>query len=366
MKSEIEGKKYWIALNMTPRLTPNRFHLLLENFQDPKKVWAASENELQRIPGFKKFAKSFCQNRAKVNLDKELEEIEANNLRIVTLEDEHYPSTLKNLSTPPPVLYLKGEYTKQDELALAIVGTRRCTPYGKLAAEKIAKELTKAGFTIVSGMAVGIDSAAHKGALAGHGRTIAVLGSGFSHIYPRENLDLMKRIVDCGCVISEFYTDFWPTKWSFPQRNRVISGLARGTLVAEAPQKSGALITAKLALEQGKEVFAIPGSINNENSRGTHKLIKEGAKLVENIRDIIEEFPYLKTILEDRSPESKEKPPLSNQEEEVLEALSYQPVHIDEVIESTGLTVTQISSVLLSLQMKDLIREVQGKRYVKL
>lgn len=366
MNGENKTKKYWIALNMISSITPEKIHILLDHFLNPKKIWAASRKKLESIPGFETSAKTFCQHRKAVDIEKELKEIKKRNIRVLTLEDEDYPNPLRSLASPPPVLYLKGDYSKEDEFSLAVVGTRRCTSYGKLTAQKLSKELARLGFTIVSGMALGVDTSAHRGALKAEGRTIAVLGSGFGHIYPRENLGLMGKIADSGCVFSEFSTDSHPARWTFPQRNRIISGLTRGTLVVEAPQRSGALITANLALEQGREVFAVPGNINNENSTGTHRLIKDGAKLVESIRDIIEEFPDLKTILDERPPTTKDKLKLSTQEEKVMQALSFEPIHIDEVIEKTGLEVSEISKIILRLQMKELIGEVRGKRYVKL
>ncbi len=366
MNKEANKAKYWIALNMISNLSPKKFHLLLTHFSNLRKIWTASKKELKTLPGFERSADSFIQNREKIDPDKEMQAIEKRGLKVLTLDHSDYPGPLRGLPTPPPVLYMKGQYKKEDELALSIVGTRRCTPYGKLTAEKLAKELASMGFTIVSGMALGIDTHAHKGALMGGGRTIAVLGSGFEHIYPSSNLGLMKRIAQSGCVFSEFPITHRPAKWTFPQRNRVISGLSRGTLVVEAPQRSGSLITANLALEQGREVFAVPGNINNENTKGTHKLIKEGAKLVESAKDVVDEFPDLQDIIKDRTGEMRKESDLSPPEEQVMKALSFEPIHIDEIVEKTDLTISEVSRIILRLQMKELIREIRGKRYVKL
>lgn len=355
-------------MNMISNLTPKKFHILLAHFTSPKEIWRASFAELKEIPGFSQSAETFCKHREKANLTKELEEINERGLQLLTLEDEGYPKVLRNLPTPPPVLYMKGAYLEKDELAISIVGTRRCSPYGRLTTERLARELGRIGFTIVSGMALGIDTAAHKGAISAKARTIAVLGSGFGNVYPKENQRLMEEIARNGCVFTEFSMDVLPERWNFPQRNRAISGLSRGTVVVEAPEKSGALITARFALEQGREVFAVPGNITSENSRGAHRLIKDGAKLVENVDDILVEFGDLKEVLSGRGARmvKAERPSLSPLEERVFEALDWEPIHFNDVLEKTGLSTSEISYAILQLQMKDLVQEVAGKRYAKL
>jgi DNA processing protein len=235
-----------------------------------------------------------------------------------------------------------------------------------MVAEQLAKGLGELGRTIVSGMALGIDTAAHRGALAAGGRTLAVLGSGFANVYPRENMRLMREIAASGGILSEFPLQTEPERWNFPRRNRIISGLARGVVVVEAPERSGALITAQLALEQGREVFAVPGRITDETSRGTNRLLREGAKLVEDIEDIIEEFPDLRPILAERGARPKERPKLSPLEERLLRLLDWEPIHFDEILERSGLSPTELSHGLLQLQLKDLIKEFPGKRYAKL
>jgi len=349
-------------------LSLNRFHLLLENFSSPEEIWQAPLEKLKGIPGFAQVAQKFCENRAKADIEKELEEIAKRGLQVITLADEGYPRLLRSLVDPPPVLYLKGKYMEKDELAISIVGTRRPTNYGRMTAERLAKELGELGFTIISGMALGIDTAAHRGALSAGARTIAVLGSGFGDIYPRENLKLMEEIAKAGCVLTEFSIEIHPDKWTFPQRNRIISGLSRGTIIVEAPEKSGALITARLALEQGREVFAVPGNITSEASKGTNRLIKDGAKLVAGIDDILEEFRDLQeTLLKKRHrPAVAEKPELSALEEQVFKVLDYEPIHFNDIIERSGLSTAQVSHAVLKLQMKKLIVEMEGKRYAKL
>ncbi len=362
--TSIEGKRYWIGLNMI--LTPRQFHLLLGHFSSPGEAWEASSEELKAIPGLERQAEKIVTRRQELDLERELSKIEQLGLKITTVADETYPRALRSLAKPPPILYLRGDYRERDELAMAIVGTRRCTPYGRMVAEQLAKGLSERGFTIVSGMALGIDTAAHRGALASGGRTIAVLGSGFENVYPRENAGLMKRIITSGAVLSEFPLQALPERWNFPQRNRIISGLARGVVVVEAPERSGALITARLALEQGREVFAIPGRITDEASRGANRLLREGAKLVGEVEDMLEEFPDLRETLSAAGPRRKERPELSPLEEGLLETLEWEPIHFDEILEATGLSHAELSHGLLQLQLKDLIKEFPGKRYAKL
>lgn len=368
MSKGLEQKRYWVALNMIPNLTPKKFHILLDNFSSPEEIWNAPLEKLKEIPGFSESAQTFCAHRARMDVEKELEEIDKMGLQLMTLMDEAYPKALRSIDAPPPVLYLKGGYIDKDELAISIVGTRRPTSYGRLVAEKLAKELGERGFTITSGMALGIDTAAHKGALDAGARTIAVLGSGFKDIYPQENRRLMGQIASCGCVMSEFSINTKPDKWTFPRRNRIISGLSRGTIVIEAPEKSGALITARLALEQGREVFAVPGNITSEKSRGTHRLIKDGAKLIETIDDVLEEFRDLKETLAGLAPRPSmaERPALSPLEEQIFKLLDYEPIHFNDVVERSALSPSQVSFALLQLMMKSLVKELEGKRYAKL
>lgn len=364
--ADIEDKRYWIALNMI--LTPRQFHLLIGHFSSPAEAWKASPDELKAIPGLERQAAKVAARRGELgpDLDQELARIERLGLKIITLTDGGYPQPLRSLPAPPPVLYLLGDYQERDELAVAIVGTRRCTPYGRMIAEQLAKGLSGLGLTIVSGMALGIDTAAHRGTLAAGGRTLAVLGSGFANVYPQENVGLMREIAASGGVLSEFPLRAEPERWNFPRRNRIISGLARGVVVVEAPERSGALITARLALDQGREVFAVPGRITDQTSRGIHRLLKQGAKLVEDAQDIIEEFPDLRETLSAVGPRPRERPELSPLEERLLETLEWEPIHFDEILEVTGLSHAQLSHGLLQLQLKDLVKEFPGKRYAKL
>ncbi|MDW8141583.1 MAG: DNA-processing protein DprA [Candidatus Bipolaricaulota bacterium] len=362
----LESKRYWIALTLIPNLSPRKFQILLDHFASPQEIWEAPLERLREIPGFAESAQTFCAHRERVDLDRALEQIAQLGLSVVTLADEHYPEPLRALSVPPPVLYMRGEY--KDRLAIAIVGTRKATSYGKRVAQQFAQELGRLGFTIVSGLAEGIDTVAHKGALKANARTIAVIGSGFARPYPQSNQKLLEEIVANGCAITEFAPDVAPEQWTFPQRNRIISGLSRGVLVVEAPIDSGALITARCALEQSREVFAIPGPITGESHRGCHKLLKEGAKLVESVVDILEEFKDLRALFQVRKekPVPTQKPALSPLEEKIFSVLEFEPTHFDEIVSKTGLSVGEVSEGLLTLALHGLAQEIEGKRYLRL
>ncbi len=364
----LETKRYWIALTLIPNLSPRKFHILLENFSSPQEIWEAPLERLKEIPGFAESAQTFCAHRQKANIDRALDQIAQLGLRVITLDDAQYPEPLRAIPDAPPVLYLRGEYIEKDTLALAIVGTRRATSYGRRIAQQFAGELGRLGFTIVSGLAEGIDTAAHRGALKANARTIAVLGSGFARLYPQSNQKLLEEIVSQGCALTEFAPDVAPERWTFPQRNRIISGLSRGVLVVEAPEDSGALITARWALEHNREVFAVPGSILSESHRGCHKLIKDGAKLVASVTDILEEFKDLRALFAVRreKPTPTQKPTLSPLEEKIFSVLEFEPMHFDEIVSKTGLSVGEVSEGLLTLSLQGIVQELEGKHYVKL
>jgi DNA processing protein len=279
-----------ILLNMVEGIGAIKLKVLLDEFKEPDKILKASVDKLQSLKGIGPIlARSIKNSGLKYNIAKELELIKKANVDILTIFDKGYPENLKNIYDPPVVLYIKGRMIKEDELSVAIVGSRKCTYYGMNMSGKIAETLAACGVTVISGLARGIDTAAHKGALKS-GRTIAVLGSGLGNIYPAENKLLAKEIAQSGAVISEFPMQMPPERQNFPRRNRLISGMSRAVLVVEAANKSGALITADFALEQGRDVFAVPGSVDRLSSMGTNALIKQGAKLVESAEDILEEL----------------------------------------------------------------------------
>jgi len=353
---------------------------LLEVFTKPENIFKASCEKLIQIYGIGEKAAYKISSFSKNDLDKELASAKKQNIEIITQEEADYPKNLKYIPDPPIVLYVKGKLKEEDVLSIAIVGSRRGSFYGLSCAKQFAAQLAGRGFTIVSGLARGIDTSAHRGALSQHGRTIAVIGSGFNNLYPPENKELAEEIVWSGAVVSEFPMDAQPLPQNFPRRNRVISGLSLGVLVAEAARNSGALITADFALEQGREVFALPGKVDASNSFGTNGLIKQGAKLVSCVEEIIEEFDFLNASAcpaqSASSPVRDPAPDLiagrDNLRESALKDdldltkfISEEPVTIDEIAEKSCLSIPQLSVLLLRLKMQKLIRELPGKLFVR-
>ncbi|MCU0642936.1 MAG: DNA-processing protein DprA, partial [bacterium] len=288
-------------------------------------------------------------------------------IEIIDFWDEKYPENLKRIYDPPAFLFVKGTLVKQDKYAISIVGTRLPSSYGKVVAEKIAKELAQKGLVIVSGLARGIDTISHWAAVQSGGRTIAVMGSGLDHIYPGENKKLAEKIIEQGALISEFPMGTKPDAVNFPRRNRIISGMALGTIVVEAGLKSGALLTANYALEQNREIFAVPGNINSPKSLGTNQIIKDGAKLISSANDVLIELePQLKHFLKDDEAKSRELPQdLSELEKMLLEKLSNVPIHIDKLSKVIGKSTAETLSALLPLEFKDLVKQLPGKLFVR-
>ncbi|HCG76539.1 MAG: DNA-protecting protein DprA [bacterium (Candidatus Ratteibacteria) CG_4_10_14_3_um_filter_41_18] len=364
-----ERKKGWIGLNLVDTLGPVRIRNLLKRFKEPKKVFNATISELLEIPGISRNVAERIKDFSVARLEKELSLMEEMGLSVITLEDQDYPANLKLIYAPPAVLYIQGEIKAKDRLAIAVVGTRRCSYYGRKTANSLSYELVNRGFTIVSGMARGIDTEVHKGALKAGGRTIAVLGSGLARIYPGENKNLSKEIAQSGAVISEFPLLTSPERGNFPRRNRIISGLSLGLVVIEAPNKSGALITADFALEQGREVFAIPGNVDQPTSSGTLHLIKQGAKLVTQVDDIIEELGALINLLPKKKEEQGKKRisgglGLKEREQEIYQLLTISPRHIDEIIKESNFPASVALSALMTLELKGLVKQLPGKFYV--
>lgn len=356
----------WLVLKAIPDISDNLYKRLVEKFGSPKEVFEAKEKELAQVPEIRRDAVRAIMGGT-VDVTEELERIKRHRIDIITLNDESYPESLKAIYDPPPLLYVKGKIKREDRNAIAIVGSRRATTYGRLTAQRLSSQLAAQGITIVSGMARGIDSEAHKGALAVGGRTIAVLGCGIDVIYPPENRALEERIASSGAVITEFPFGTRPFAGNFPKRNRIISGLSLGVIIVEAAEKSGALITARLALEQGREVFAVPGSTTSPYSKGTHNLIKEGAKLVENIDDILEELESLIQVRRGKEKETKGflKPVLSKEEEIIYGLITQEPKHIDLLIQESKLSAQKVTGILMNLQIKGLIKELSGKNFIK-
>ncbi len=295
--------------------------------------------------------------------DTELEEAQRLNLRIVTIEDPEYPPPLKEIFSPPTILYMKGTYLPKDQTALAMVGSRQADYRGKSLAKTLAGSLARRGITVVSGLARGIDTEAHRGALEAGGRTLGVLGSGFKHFYPVENRQLAEKIAEQGCIVSEFPCDRPPRPRNFPRRNRIISGLSKGVVVVQATRRSGSLITARLALEQGKEVFALPGPPESPLSRGCHALIKQGAKLVENVNDILEELAL--PVHAAPSTPAAPSPPLKGLAARLYEHIGTEPIQIDQLCQRSETDPKDVLPALLSLEMMGLIVRLPGQSFAR-
>lgn len=368
MPQEEKNKKYYHALKLIPSLGPRRIKSLLDYFKTPFEAWRASKEDLLCLDNFgPSLTEKFLKERSKIDPDRAWEAVAEKNISIVTWDEPGYPLLLKEIYDPPPVLYFQGDIGVLQNSCLAVVGSRRHTVYGKEIAYKFAAKLADYGLTIVSGMARGIDTWAHRGALEKGGKTAAVLGCGVDICYPAENRDLKKRIADNGVVISEFPPGTEPLPQHFPQRNRIISGLALGTLVVEATGKSGSLITAGFALEQGREVFAVPGGIGSPFSRGCHKLLKEGAKLVETVEDILEEIIIpLKNNEEKRGETEPYRQIADIKENELLEFIPYEPVLMEEIIIQSKRNPAEVSVLLLELELSGKIRQLPGKYYMRI
>ena len=338
------------------------FRRLLERFDTPERALRASEPELTRVKGVNAVVAASIRNHDYRELaERECWKVEAAGVRIVDFLSEEYPKVLLEIPDPPPFLYVRGSLASI-EPALAIVGSRRASTYGMMTTSRLAGELAENGVTIVSGMARGVDTAAHRGALNHGGRSVGVLGSGIDVVYPMENKLLFTEMASSGAIISEFPMGTLPLAENFPRRNRIISGLSRGVLVVEAAEKSGSLITAEYALEQGREVFAVPGNINFSSSRGANRLIKQGAKLVDSVEDILEELPRRpcpNASNTSRSPEFN----LTPREAEVYTLLAGSPLHIDDIIVKSGLTVADVSAILLRLELKGAVMQLPGKNF---
>jgi len=367
----VEKVECWIALNMVKDVGKKTFALLLERFGSPEDVFKASPAELSKI---KRMTPETITSIKRIlnssELKSELELIEKNDVRIITLWDDDYPTNLKEIPSPPPVLYMRGEIKEEDVLSLSVVGTRRPSGYGRQVTREITGELVRLGVTIVSGLALGIDSEAHKSALANKGRTIAVMGTGINKIYPDENKKLAEQIVENGALISEFPMSVIPEKRNFPIRNVTIAGLALGTLVCEAPAKSGALITGNLALDLNRELFAVPGNALDARYAGTNNLIKKGAKLVTSVNDILVEFTgrfsgYFKTM---KSLEKKKDPvrELLESQKEILNILTFEEQHLDTLAMKLKKPVEKISTDLFQLELMELVKQLPGKMYIRL
>ena len=355
--------KYWLGFNLVKGIGPAKVQALLSYFGDIELAWNADDAQLKLLGFDKRSRTNLLQARATFDLEIELEKILAKHITLLTWNSPDYPSYLREVDSPPPLLYVVGSLEDIDRWAVAVVGTRRVTSYGRQVTQELVSGLVRSGVTIVSGLARGIDAVAHKAALDLGGRTIAVLGSGPDNIYPPEHRDLARQIVrGHGAVISDYPLGTQPDAKNFPPRNRIISGLSLGVVVVEAGARSGASITAQFALEQGREVFAVPGNVNRPASQGTNRLIQQGtAKLVTNANDILEELNL--TMVFEHSAVQQALPDTA-EEAALFEYLSAEPVHIDALSRATGLSSQAVSSTLTLLELKGIVRQVGGMNYV--
>jgi len=360
-------KESLLLLNTVTGIGSIKLKRLLDYFGNAREILSVSKSQLKNINGISEKIANEISKASSDKLKEELSLAKKHGVDILTINDKDYPVRLKEISDPPIVLYVKGKVLSEDQMSIAIVGSRRASYYGLSTAEKFAQELSNLGITVVSGMARGIDSAAHRGALKSKSRTISVLGSGLAEIYPPENKKLFDEISQNGAVISEFPMKAKPLAHNFPRRNRIISGLSLGVIVVEAAKNSGALITADFALEQGREVFAIPGKVDSTTSFGTNRLIKQGAKLVNCVEDIIEELkPQLEIHLKEiKNCGVKENLDLSKTESRIFDVITSAPKHIDEIVRDSGFNINSVLSLLVTMEMKHVIKQLPGKLFVR-
>jgi len=357
----MDDKYYWIGFTLVKGIGAVRFQRLLERFGDAKAAWRAAPTDLAGAGLSLTLIERLVAVREKVDLSRIWEQIQSKGIRVLTWLDEAYPQRLKEIEQPPPVLYLRGDLLPEDTWSVAIVGTRRVTPYGRQVTEEIASFLAAHGITVVSGLARGVDSLAHTAALKAGGRTLAILGSGVDKIYPPENRALAERIFEHGAILSDYAPGTPPEASNFPPRNRIISGLSMAVVVIEAGETSGALITAEFAAEQGREVFSVPGNILAPQSKGTNKLIQQGAFPLLRASDILQTLNLTRV---GQHKAARKALPADDVEAKLLTAIGEEPLHVDEIRNQTGLPVEKVSATLVLMELKGMVRRVGNMHYV--
>lgn len=358
--------EYLLALHSIDGLGPIRLKKVLDFFGDPKIAWSASKSEFLKIGIPQKTWELLHETRNKLDPFAYMDSVKRAGISWITLFDNNYPESLKEIYDPPVVLYFKGHIKPEDHNAIAIVGTRKITGYGKAVTEKFSKELAQTGFTIVSGLARGVDTEAHKSALEANGRTLSILGSGLNNIYPPENQVLVDQIIrGNGAVVSELPPDYQSLPGNFPARNRIIAGLSIAILVTEAAEDSGSLITARLAAEQGKDVFAVPGPITSYLSKGCAKLIQDGAKLVTSVDEILEEMGMEHTRSRKSEVGNQTLENLSEIEKQILKILENEQKHVDEIVREAKLPSSEVMSSLIKMEISGLVKNLSGGNYMK-
>ena len=355
-----DEKKYWIGFNLVKGIGAVRFKQVQSYFGDLSKAWHAPIEVFHEIglPG--RVLKNFDALRGEIDLDRMYEKINESDVKVLTLLDPDYPALLKEIDQSPPVIYIRGSLTPADEFAVAMVGTRRVTAYGQQVTRDTSTYLAGHGLTIVSGMARGVDALAHQHALQAGGRTIAVLGCGVDVIYPPEHRRLAEAIIENGALISDYPLGTQPEGINFPPRNRIIAGLSLATIVVEAGERSGALITADFAVEQGRDVFAVPGNVFSPASRGTNRLIQKGAYVMVSPQDVLDVLDL--SQVEDYK-DARQVLPADTTEARILQVMDYEPIHIDEICNEVGLPVEKVSAALTMMELKGMVQHVGGMRY---
>ncbi len=354
--------KYWVAFNHIPGLGRVKFSLLEKYFGNIEKAWKATSSDIKSSGLDPKTVSTIVTHRDTISPDLEYEKLQKLNIKAFTWHDSEYPERLKEIDDRPPVIYIKGNLIAEDAWSIAVVGTRRATVYGRQVTDEIVTDLSRRKITIISGLARGIDTVAHKAALEAGGRTIAIFGCGLDLVYPADNLNLARRIIEQGALVSEYPLGTQPRADNFPRRNRIMSGMSLGVLVIEAGEQSGALITAHQALEQNREVFAIPGSILSPASRGTNRLIQEGAKLVRNYNDVLEELNICITE-QQLDLDIKEPGTITDTENLILQCLSGELSHIDEICRRSQLPISAVSSLLSIMELRGIVKQVGNMQY---
>ncbi len=357
----MDDKRYWVGFTLVKGIGAVRLQALIDHFGDITTAWNASPFDLAAAGIGRKLSERVIQVRRDVNLDDYMAQVEKNAIKILTWNDVDYPVHLKEIEQPPPVIYMRGDVTQEDGWAVAIVGTRAVTPYGRQVAEELATILAQNGVTVVSGLARGVDAIAHNSALRAGGRTLAVLGSGVDKIYPPEHRQLAEKIFLQGAVISDYAPGTPPESANFPPRNRIISGLSLAVVVVEAGDISGALITAEFAVNQGRDVFAVPGPVNAPQSKGTNRLIANGARILLQPADVLEALDLTRNV---ERREVRRAVPSDATEAALLNYLGTAPVHVDEIRAQLNLPVEKISAALTMMELKGMVRQVGGMNYV--
>ncbi len=357
----MDEKPFWVGLTLVRGIGAVRLQTLMDHFGDAESAWRGTPDELRAAGLNPKIIERLLEIRKSVDLDKLWGKIIAQGIKILTWEDELYPPRLKEIEQPPPVLYVRGEILPEDHFAVAIVGTRKITSYGRQVTEELSAFLAANGVTVVSGLARGVDAVAHSAAIKAGGRTVAVLGSGVDRIYPPENRGIAEQMMSRGALVSDYPVGTAPESTNFPPRNRIISGLSMAVVVIEAGETSGALITAEFAAEQGREVFAVPGSILAPQSKGANKLIQNGALPLLTPQDLLQAL-NLTRVGEQKT--ARKILPADEVEAQLLNALGDEPLHVDEIRNQTGLPVEKVSAALVMMELKGMVRQVGGMHYV--